>query len=112
MIINEDGSVSTADSGRDSNTFNVMSTVNHNKYFANEMKLRLKELKSVVSLSFMNIDLRLITPNKKFKIISTETIVSKAVKNPYRLSSMVTTFNIDGEGFSNITTVVLKTTED
>ena len=109
-IINNDGSVSTANSGN-GDSYNVLSVTTHNNYLADEMSLRMKEMSCVVYLSLQNVDLNLLTPNKTFRIMSTDTNITKKVNGLFRLVSTQTTFIKSGDHFLPTTIVQLKRTD-
>ena len=114
IIVNNSGNNVVATSENTSGglqTFNVITTSTHNPYAEAENSYRLRELKSVVTINLMNTDLRLLTPNRKYQIVSTSSQAAMAVDKPYRLCSTVTAFIKDGEYFSNNTTVKLKISE-
>lgn len=110
MIVNSDGSVSTATSGQ-GESYNVLSVTSHNNYLANELSLRMKEMSCVVYLSLVNVDLNLLTPNKTFRIISSDTNITKQTSGLFRLTSTQTTFAKNGEHFTATTVVQLKRTD-
>ena len=110
VLINNDGSVTQANSGIGT-TFNVLSVRNHNNLYASEMALRIKESSCVVILTITNVDLSLITPNKMYKILSTDTDVAKKVSGSFRLSSIKTFFTKDGDRLIPTSIVILKRTD-
>lgn len=109
-IINNDGNISTATSGNGS-SYNVLSNRTHNNYYSNELSLRMKELSCVVRMVVQNIDLTLLTPNKTFRILASDTDVAKKVSGAFRLVSTMTTFNHDGNKINDTTIVTLKRTD-
>ena len=110
VVINNDGTVSQAKSGIGT-TFNILSVRNHNNFYADELSLRMKELSCVVTLTISNVDLSLITPNKTFKILATDTDVAKSVSGSFRLVSIKTFFNKDGNRLIPTSVVILKRTD-
>lgn len=109
-IINNDGNVSTATSGT-GNAYNVLSVTSHNNYLSSELSLRMKELSCVVYLNLQNVDLNLLTPNKTFRIMSTDTNITKKVTGLFRLVSTQTSFIKSGNKFISNTVVQLKRTD-
>ena len=109
-IINVDGSVSNATSGN-GDSYSVLSVTSHNNYIASETSLRLKELSCVVYLNLQNVDLSLLTPNKTFRIMSTDTNITKKVSGLFRLVSVQVTFIKSGNKYNTSTMVQLKRTD-
>lgn len=110
MIINQSGSVSTAVTNS-SGSYNVINSTTHNPYYANEVKLRTKELEGIVYMSCKNIDLTYLTPNKQFVIQSNVTEVAKKVNHKFRLSSWMSVFSKEGNIFKASTNIVMKKTD-
>ena len=110
VIINNDGNITQAKSGN-GNTFNILSVRNHNNFYTDELALRMKEMSCVVTLKVTNIDLSLITPNKTFKILSTDTDVAQSVSGSFRLVSIKTFFNKDGDRLIATSIITLKRTD-
>lgn len=109
-IINNDGSITQASPGT-GESVNILSVRNHNKYFTDEMSLRIKELSCVVYLNIQNVDLNLLTPNKTFRIMSTDTNITKKVSGLFRLVSTQTTFIKSGDHYLTNTIVQLRRTD-
>lgn len=111
LLINNNGSASTTqveNTVGDLNSFNIITTSTHNQFATSERELRLKELKNVVTINTTNCDLRLLTPNKCFRVITSDTGASEKLKNRYRLVSVKSIFNREGIVFTNETQIVLK----
>ena len=111
IILNDDGSMSSAVSNSKDGSYNVITTTTHNKYYSNEVSLRLKELKSVVTVMASNIDLKLLAPNKSYRILSDDSTISKQVNALFRLSKVISIFAVEGDVLSPVTTIVLKKSE-
>lgn len=111
IILNDDGSMTSANSNSKDGSYNVITTTTHNKYYKNEIVARMNELKGVVTVMASNIDLKLLAPNKCYHIISDDSAVAKQVKSKFRLSKTVTIFAPEGDTMSPITTMVLKKSE-
>jgi hypothetical protein len=107
LIINNLGDVSEAVSNS-KGSFNIMTTSTHNTYTQYETELRYRELKSVISILTANCDLRLLKPNRRFKVNSTSTAANLAVKGDYRLSKLKVSLVKSGNDFTNITEITLK----
>lgn len=110
LIINDEANVSEAITNSNG-SYNVITTTTHNNYIQDETRLRLKELSGVVTLTTMNIDLRLLTPNKNFKILSDDSSVATQVNAPFRLSKYIAIFGMEGNTLSPVVTIELKKTE-
>lgn len=111
LILNDDGSASEAITNIEDGYYNIITTTTHNQYYTSETALRLKELKGVVTMIAPNIDLKLLAPNKHYKILSDDSTVSKQVNAPFRLSKYSVIFGTEGDTFSPVATIVLKKTE-
>lgn len=110
LILNDDSSVSTAKTEK-SKSYNIITTTTHNKYTANETKLRLKENKLTVNLGARNFDLKLLAPNRKFKILCDDSSVAKKLQHNYRLSGYTIQFTHTGNTFSVSASIKLKSSE-
>ena len=110
VVINNDGKVSQATSGKGT-TYNVLSVRNHNNCYTSEISARIKELSCVVTISVMSFDLSLITPNKTYKILSSDTSVANKVTGSFRLVSIKTVFTKDGDVFIPTSVIMLKRTD-
>lgn len=111
IIVNNSGTSSVANTDNtkgNSKSFNVITTSTHNPYATQETKLRLDELKSVITITTSNCDLKLLTPNRCYRISSTSTKAAMAVNNTYRLSKLTVMFIKDGDLFTNDTQITLK----
>ena len=114
LLINNDGTSNATkveNTTGDLNSFNIITTSTHNQYATSERQLRLKELKNVVFINTTNCDLRLLTPNKCFRVITSDTSASEKLKNRYRLVSTKSLFVREGIVFTNETGIILKESE-
>ena len=107
LIINNNATNSDAISNN-SGSFNIITTSTHNQYCTQERQLRLKELSCVVTAMLNNCDLRLLKPNKKFKINSSSSKANKQINSLFRLSSLKLSFVKNGNLFTTIVQATLK----
>lgn len=111
LIINQNGKIDNTVNDS-SGSYNVINTSTHNKYYAEESKLRTKELENIITATCTNIDITLLKPNRYFNVRSNVTRVAKQVKHKFRLSKWSTTLAREGGVFKSATTIILKKTED
>ena len=110
LILNDDSSVSSATT-ENSHSFNILTTTSHNKYAAYETKLRLKENKLTVNLGVKNFDLKLLAPNKHYKILCDDSSIAKKLQHNYRLSGYTLQFISTGDTYSVDASIQLKSSE-
>lgn len=112
-IINNSGDVSTTNQSTagEAKTFNIITTSSHNNYIKDETQLRLDELKCVANITSSNCDLRILTPNRCYHILSTDSTTANQVTGNFRLASIQIMFVRDGGEFSNTVEMVLKKSE-
>lgn len=113
-IINNSGDVSTTSKNTtegDATTFNIITTSSHNNYITDERQLRLTELKCVVSVTTSNCDLRILTPNRCYHVLTTDSKAAEQVAGNFRLVSMQIMFIRDGGAYTNMVEITLKKSE-
>lgn len=106
IIIDSSGGTINATTNNEG-SFNVLNTISHNPYIKTETEVRLTELKNMVTVFCDNIDVRLLKPNRQFRIISSESKISTQTNGIYRLKSSVSFFMKKGDSFKSRTNAVL-----
>lgn len=110
LILNDDSTVDTVNT-EDAQSFNVITTTSHNKYSSYETKMRLNENKLTVLLNVKNFDLKLLAPNKHYKILCDDSTVAKQLQHNYRLSGYTLSLISTGETYALNASVKLKSSE-
>lgn len=107
ILINEnDATSSTVDTG--GKFAAVKSTVGHNQYLESIIQIRQKENACTITLMVDNIDISVLTPNKQYNFITTNTEIIDDVKGSYRLCVFGTTFIREATHYYPSTFMVLK----
>lgn len=110
LLIHKDGTSSNINVNANSPTA-VATTTSHNKFIDSETRLRLSELECQATMEVLNVDLSMLTPNKKYRITSTSSKVASLVNTQFRLSMTRTAFIREGDYFRAATEIVLKKSE-
>lgn len=106
MIIDNDGNIS----GSSGTSTNVLTTKNHNKFYKDEISLRMEELSHILILTCYNVDMRLFKPNKCFKVVSNSTKITQEAAGMYRLVSTKCRLTRSGDHHSAVATITLAKT--
>lgn len=110
LLIHKDGTSTNISTNANSPTA-VVTTTSHNKYIDSETKLRMSEMECQATIEVMNIDLGMITPNKRYRITSTSSKVASLINTQFRISLVRTIFIREGDYFRAATEIVLKKSE-
>lgn len=82
-------------------TVTIVEDKNNNPYYLNSKMYKLKESKTIVELSAPEVDISILTPNKKYNLVYKGDIkMNQTIGGHYKISRVITIFERDANMFS------------